>query len=128
MSAIHTIDGQEIVAYGDMFEYVEDADFTEYRKTGPYKGQYIIESFKPIEDPDFVTIDDAIELNDGELYQKVNFGEAYDERQPYVRESTLGHDISIIYEWNEKKSLYVPFNGVPYICEEDAQIKINELE
>ena len=129
MSAIYNIkinnQDVEVVAYGDIYEYVQDADLTHYRVTGPYMGKYTIFSSKPYNDPDLAVVGEPILLNDNNLYIPVNFGED-DERTHAVNELGLYNDIYCVYIWNEDEKLYVYFSG-PYATEENALEKIEEL-
>ena len=129
MSAIHhlTINNQniEVVAYGDIFEYVQDADLTHYRVTGPYMGEFAIFASKPYNDPDFAVVGEPILLNDNNVYTPVNFGEN-DERTHAINEIGLYNEIYCIYAWNKNEKLYVYFSG-PYATEENALEKIKEL-
>lgn len=129
MSAIHTIqiDGEEkeLVAYGDVFEYVENADLTHYVVTEPFQGEYVVFASKPYDDPDFGVVGETILLNDGHEYVPVNFGED-DDRMHAVDKAGLYNEIDCVYMWVAEKNEYVYFSG-PYYDEETAQQKINEL-
>lgn len=129
LSAIHNIkinnQDIEVVAYGDIFEYVQDADLTDYRVTGPYMERFVIFNSKPYNDPDFIIVGKPILLNDNHIYIPVNFGED-DDRLHAIDEIGLHNDIYCIYIWNEQQNIYVYFSG-PYATEEDAFEKIEEL-
>lgn len=131
MSAIHkiAIDGEEkeVVAFGDVFEYVEDADFTSYESTAWHEeGQnYMVGSGKPYDDPDFGVVGEPITLNDGREYIPVNFGER-DDRIYAVDEAGLYDEVWFVYEWSDFKKRWVCL-GNAYASEEDAGEKLREL-
>lgn len=129
MSAIHTIqiDGEEkeLVAYGDVFEYVENADLTHYVVTEPFQGEYAVFASKPYDDPDFGVVGETILLNDGHKYVPVNFGED-DDRMHAVDEAGLYNEIYCVYIWVAEKNEYVYFSG-PFATEGDAIEKIIEM-
>lgn len=126
MSAIHTINGKEIVAYGDMFEYVEDADLSAYEYTGFHQKDHMVKPVVLIEDSDFFSGDEIV-LNDGRSYTEVRFGED-DDRKYYVDSACIDDEVYIIYVWNENRSMYVAFDGSVHASEGDAQAKIKEIE
>lgn len=118
MQVIETaIDGKNVKLYETMYEYVKDADLSEYEIAGSgIRDAPFVEDVKPVHDPNFFVKSDGV-FYDGKFYKEVNFGE---EGPSYLYENAMYETVYMIFvEKNE--GVYVPFNGRVIETREEAE-------
>ena len=124
------INGRNVNLYNSMFDYVNDADLTDYKiSDGIVREVPFVEPIKPIEDSNFmIWIDDKITY-EGDIYVKVNFGEDDDPEEygeSFLLESALDEEVYMIY--TEKETgipVYVPENGFIYENMKTAEMNLD---
>lgn len=124
------INGRNVNLYKSMFDYVNDADLTDYViSDGIVRDTPFVEPIKPYEDSNFmIWIDDKITY-EGDIYVKVNFGEDDDPEEygeSFILESALDEEVYMIY--TEKEAgipVYVPENGFIYENMKTAEMNLD---
>jgi len=124
------INGRNVNLYNSMFDYVNDADLTDYEiSDGIVREVPFVEPIKPYDDSNFmVWVDDKITY-DGDTYVKVNFGEDDDPEEygeSFLLESALDEEVYMIY--TEKEAgipVYVPEDGYIYENRETAELNLD---
>lgn len=103
--------------YNSMYDYVQDADFSDYEIVdGTIRETPFVEEIKPFDNPDFVVSSDLM-AHEGKWYTPVNFGENEDS---YLLESALLDTVFIRFI-EESYGHYVAENGRVYETEEEAK-------
>lgn len=125
-----TINGRNVNLFDSMYDYVNDADLTNYEiSDGKVRDVPFVEPIKPFDDSNFmIWIEDKITY-EGSTYVKVNFGEDDDPEEygeSFLLESALDEEVFMIYTEKEKEiPVYVPLNNVIYETEELAKLSGN---